>query len=185
MKALAVLGSYRKGEGNTAGLLGMLLKELVNCGVECENIWLPSLQIGGCRGCNWCIDGGTAETGKRCIIPDGMSELYDDVEQSGLLIIASPIYMWHLSSQTKAFIDRLYTYSGGELKGKRIAAVLTSGGDAFDGMDLAVQSLQRLAAYNDMEYGGTLYCAPADSRKDLLTRDLPNLAKEMAAKLTE
>lgn len=183
MKALAVLGSFRKGEGNTSGLLEMLLTELKGFGVECENIWLPSLQIGGCRGCNWCIDGGTAETGKRCIIPDGMQELYDDIEQSSLLIIASPIYMWHLSSQTKAFIDRLYTYSGGELKGKRIAAVLTGGGDAFDGMDLAVQSLQRLAEYNELEYAGTLYCAPAESRKDLLTRDLPRRTREFAEKL--
>ena len=182
MKALAVLGSYRKGEGNTAGLLDMLLGELRALGTECENIWLPSLNIGGCRGCNWCQNEGAA-TGRRCLIDDGMQELYDDIEQSALLVVATPVYMWHVTSQTKAFIDRLYTYANGGLAGKRMAAVMTAGGNAFDGMDLAVQSLMRFADYNKMEYRGTLYCAPADSRKDLQTRGLPELAKELAAEL--
>jgi multimeric flavodoxin WrbA len=185
MKALAVLGSYRKGEGNTAGLLDILLGELSTQGIECENIWLPSLNIGGCRGCNWCLNGGTAETGRRCIIDDGMQELYDNIEQADILIVASPVYMWHVTSQTKAFIDRLYTYSKGALKGKRMSAVMTAGGSAFDGLDLAVQSLSRFAEYNEMDYRGTLYCAPADSRKDLQSRDIPKLARELAESLAK
>lgn len=180
MYALSVLGSYRKGEGNTAALLDMLLREMTALGAECENIWLPSLNIGGCRGCNWCLDGGTAETGKRCLIPDGMQELYDDIERADVLIVATPVYMWHVTSQTKAFIDRLYTYSKGGLKGKRLASVMTAGGEVFDGLDLAVQSLTRFAAYNEMDYCGTLYCAPMDGRKDLQTRDLPRLTRELA-----
>jgi multimeric flavodoxin WrbA len=181
MDVLAVLGSYRKGEGNTAALLDMLLAEMGVLGASCENIWLPSLSIGGCRGCNWCQDGGTAETGKRCLINDGMQELYGHIERSQALIVATPVYMWHVSSQTKAFIDRLYTYADGELAGKRLAAVMTAGGDAFDGLDLAVQSLNRFAACNHMEYCGTLYCAPLKNRRDLQTRDLPRLARELAA----
>lgn len=183
MKVLAVLGSYRKGEGNTAALLDILLGEMGALGAECNSIWLPSLSIGGCRGCNWCQDREPAESGRRCIIDDGMQELYDGIEQSEALIVATPIYMWHVTSQTKAFIDRLYTYSGGGLRGKRMAGVMTAGGDAFDGLDLAVQSLVRFADYNGIDYLGTLFCAPAASRKDLQTRDLPRLARELANKI--
>ena len=183
MKALAVLGSYRKGEGNTAGLLDMLLEEMRALGAECESLWLPSLNIEGCRGCGWCQGDERLKAGRRCLTNDGMQEIYDDIETADILIVATPVYMWHVTSQTKAFIDRLYTYAGGGLAGKRMAAVITAGGGPFDGLDLAVESLRRFADFNKMDYKGTLFCAPADSRKDLLTRDIPQQAKELAVEL--
>lgn len=180
MKTLAVLGSFRKGEGNTSALLDLLIEELGRNGASCENIWLPSVRLEGCRHCDWCRE--NAREGQRCVIQDGMQELYTKLEAANLLIIASPIYMWSISAQTKAFLDRLYPYSEG-LPGKRLAAVLTSGGNAFDGMDLAVQTLQHFAAYFHMDYAGTLYAAPVDTRKDILRPDVAERVRNFAATL--
>lgn len=181
MKTLAVLGSFRKGEGNTSALLDLLIEELGRQGASCENIWLPSLRMEGCRHCDWCWE--NAEAGRRCVIQDGMQELYPKLEGANLLLVASPIYMWSVSAQAKAFLDRLYPYSNGGLPGKRLAAVLTSGGDPFDGMDLAVQSLQRLANFLHMEYAGTLFAAPVLTRKDILRPEVSERVRGFAASL--
>lgn len=180
MKTLAVLGSFRKGEGNTSALLDLLIEELDRRGASCENIWLPSLRLEGCRNCNWCRENG--DENHRCVIGDGMQELYTKLDSANLLIVASPVYMWSVSAQTKTFLDRLYPYTD-SLRGKRMAAVLTSGGDPFDGMDLAVQSLQRFAQYFGLDYAGTLFAAPVDSRKDILRVEVVERARSFAASL--
>jgi multimeric flavodoxin WrbA len=181
MKTLAVLGSFRKGEGNTSALLDQLTEELRRQDAPCESIWLPSLRIEGCRHCNWCMENPGQP--RRCIMEDGMQELYAALEGANVLLVASPVYMWNVSAQTKAFLDRLYPYGDGSLRGKRMAAILTSGGDAFDGMDLAVQSLQRFAEYFGMDYAGTLHVAPMKDRKDAQKSEVRERVRTFAASI--
>jgi multimeric flavodoxin WrbA len=89
-----------------------------------------------------------------------MTDLYGKVLSADALVFSSPIYMWHVTAQLKAFLDRLYCVTD-KLAGKKLGLVMTAGGDAFDGLQLAVGSLKAFADYAGMSLIETLYRAPA------------------------
>lgn len=97
---LAFTGSPRRG-GNTETLVAAVMGGVARAGAVIETIRLPDLSIAPCIGC-----GGCQKTG-RCVIIDDMQGLYDKILAVQSVIIASPIYFYGLSAQTKIFIDRL------------------------------------------------------------------------------
>lgn len=103
MKAIAVNGSPRK-NGNTFMLLNMVLDELKERGIETELIQAGGRDIHGCIACGKCKDINPAG----CVFDDDIiNESIRKIETADALIIGSPVYFGSLSSQTKAFIDRV------------------------------------------------------------------------------
>lgn len=102
MNVLAFLGSPRIG-GNTELLLNETLK-----GIGPEHtihvFKLNQMNIKPCQNC-----GGCDETGL-CIIKDGMDDIYDAIRNADRIILASPIYFFGLSAQTKIMIDRCQAF---------------------------------------------------------------------------
>jgi multimeric flavodoxin WrbA len=101
MKVTAFLGGPRK-EGNTNKILENLLQGAASQGASVETISLHEVNISPCQGCYRC------EATGNCVIEDGMALLYERLRDSDAIVIASPIYFHHVTSQTKRFIDRLY-----------------------------------------------------------------------------
>lgn len=101
MKITGICGSPRK-KGNTSLLLKKALKGAAENGAETEIVYLADYEFRGCIGCEGCRDSF------KCIIDDGMQDLYEKVLDSDGLILASPTYFYNVSSLMKAFIDRLY-----------------------------------------------------------------------------
>lgn len=58
--------------------------------------------MNGCLGCNAC------RFGKPCVQKDGFNALAPKIRAADLLVFASPLYFWTLSSKLKAFIERFY-----------------------------------------------------------------------------
>lgn len=105
MKVIAFLGSPRK-DGNTE----LLLKEAIK-GIEAsgspsgaEVFNLNLIKISPCQDC-----GGCDETGK-CIVEDEMSQIYNAIRTADRIILASPIFFFGLSAQTKIMIDRCQAF---------------------------------------------------------------------------
>ena len=103
MKVAAFFGSPRP-EGNTDILLQEALKPIQAEGHEIVLFRLNALNIKPCQDC-----GGCTKTGK-CVIPDGMAEIYDAIRTADRFIVASPIFFFSLSAQTKAMIDRCQAF---------------------------------------------------------------------------
>lgn len=103
MKAIAVNGSPRK-NGNTFMLLNMVLDELKERGIETELIQAGGRDIHGCTACGKC---GGFDPAKCVFDDDIINESIRKIETADALIIGSPVYFGSLSSQTKAFIDRV------------------------------------------------------------------------------
>lgn len=103
MKILGIVGSKRK-TGNTAVLVETALKSAENLGIETQTIYLGDYNIKGCTGCEGCKDT------YRCVIKDDMQKLYPLIEQSDAVILGSPTYFYNISSDMKAFIERMYCY---------------------------------------------------------------------------
>ncbi len=79
---------------------------------------LADKSINYCLGCSSCING----LEKFCVIEDDMQELYHYMIEAEKIIIATPIYMNHITGILKNVIDRWNPYSSHEeiLKGKTI-----------------------------------------------------------------
>ncbi len=100
---LGLLGSPRKG-GNTEILLAAALEGVRGGGGRGELIRLNDLRFSPCQNC-----GGCAKTG-RCVLDDDLTPLYERCDMAEGLLLASPIYFYGVSAQTKAFIDRMQAF---------------------------------------------------------------------------
>lgn len=109
MKIVAVNGSARKG-GNTAMLIDAALEPLRAAGHDCEVIELAGKDIRGCTACGRCreLQDGMCH-GRR----DDLNDLMPRVFGADALLIGSPTYYADVSTETKAFIDRVGYVSGG------------------------------------------------------------------------
>jgi multimeric flavodoxin WrbA len=120
---MVVLGSPRK-NGNSATLAQSLIDSAKNAGADVESYYLHGMNISPCDACGACREDDS--TG--CVIDDDMQVLYQKIRQSDALVIASPIYYFNVSAQTKLFIDRWYALGEGyssTLNGKQIGIILT------------------------------------------------------------
>jgi multimeric flavodoxin WrbA len=107
IRILGIAGSPVK-EGNTEVLLREALGAVSDAEVRSEVYNLSSLQIEGCRHCNWCIKNQTPE--KYCAISDGMDEIYPAAEQADAVILATPVHIGRMSGLMANMIDRMRVF---------------------------------------------------------------------------
>lgn len=69
---------------------------------EVEILSLLKNEVKGCLGCNAC------RYGKPCIQKDSFNDMVPKIKAADLMVFASPLYFWTLSSKLKAFIERFY-----------------------------------------------------------------------------
>jgi multimeric flavodoxin WrbA len=103
MNVVAFHGSPRAG-GNTDVLLNEVLKAVDPSKHNILLFRLNQMDIKPCQNC-----GGCDETGL-CVIQDAMGEIYDAIRKADRIILASPIFFFSLSSQTKIMIDRCQAF---------------------------------------------------------------------------
>lgn len=103
MKVLAFNGSPRV-EGNTEILLNEALRAIDSSQHELIRFDLNRLNIQACQDC-----GGCEQTG-RCVIDDDMTQIYEAIRTADRFILASPIFFFALSAQTKLMIDRCQAF---------------------------------------------------------------------------
>ena len=102
MKKILIIQGGGRPNGNTDQLVKAFAKGAVDAGHEVGIISLIKNEIKGCLGCNAC------RYGKPCVQKDGFNEMVPKIKEADLLVFASPLYFWTISSRIKAFIERFY-----------------------------------------------------------------------------
>ena len=100
-KILVGMGGGRP-KGNTAQLVDAFMKGAEEAGHSVEKVSLMKTEVRGCLGCNAC------RYGKPCVQKDGFNGLVPKIKGADLVVFASPLYFWTISSKLKAFIERFY-----------------------------------------------------------------------------
>ena len=100
-RILVVMGGGRP-KGNTAQLVDAFIGGAEEAGHSVEKVSLLKTEVKGCLGCNAC------RYVKPCVQKDGFNELAPKIKQADLIVFASPLYFWTISSKMKAFIERFY-----------------------------------------------------------------------------
>lgn len=104
MKIVCLLGSPRE-NGNSATIANRFCSTAEKLGVRVQTFVLNKLQYRGCQGCMLCktqLD--------RCVLEDDLTEVLEAVRETDVLVLATPIYYWDVTSQLKAFLDRTFSY---------------------------------------------------------------------------
>jgi multimeric flavodoxin WrbA len=182
-KVVIVLGSPRK-KGNSAILAAQVAAGAKAAGAEVESFYLHGMDIEPCSACEGCHKG----KGRRCVIKDDMQLLYPKLRAADALVIASPVYWFTVSAQTKLFMDRCYALGqpeGHGLKGKRIGIVLTyADADPFSsGAVNALRMFQDGFRYIGADIVGMVYGTAWEAGEIKANRALLKEARELGKAL--
>ena len=177
------MGSPRK-NGNASTLTDKVAEGVRSVGSEVEIIYLHGMNINSCDACGIC----QSDISDNCIIDDDMTELYPEIRKANALVIASPIYWFTVSAQTKLFMDRCYALGGPEgyaLAGKRIGILLTYGdSDPFNsGAVNAIRTFQDAYNYVGAEIVGIVYGSASEPGEIKSNKDVMNDAFELGKRL--
>lgn len=183
-KILVLNGSPRE-KGNTAALVKQLTIGAKEAGAEVESVRLHDLDIHPCDACDSCQGNGNG-----CVISDDMQELYPKLRTADVIVIASPVYWFNLTAQTKLCIDRWYAMestAGFELAGKKLALLMVYGdADLYSSGGISViSSLEGICRYVKMDFDGIVHGTAmniGDAEKDpkLMSQSL-HLGKRLGA----
>ncbi len=106
MKITNIIGSPRS-TGNSATIARILLENLQTAEAQMKTFELNKLNYRGCQGCLACktkLD--------HCVVKDDLTEVLEEVGESDVVLISSPVYFGDITAQTKGLIDRCYSYFG-------------------------------------------------------------------------
>jgi multimeric flavodoxin WrbA len=158
---LILKGSPRE-RGNSATLADQAAAGAKAAGARVEAFYLHGMDIRPCDACDLCVEkqGG-------CVIEDDMQLLYPKLLQADAILIASPVYWFTFSAQTKLCIDRWYaleTPKGNALAGKRIGIILTyADTDPYTSGGInAIRTFQDMFRYIRAEIVGFVYGAASN-----------------------
>jgi multimeric flavodoxin WrbA len=184
-KVLVLLGSPRR-KGNSAILAEQIIKGAKSGKAKVETIYLHGSNIAPCKGCMSC----QKKVSKGCSIEDDMQEIYLKLIESDAWVIASPVYWFTMSAQTKIFIDRCFglpAYQKDPFRGKRIAIAMTYGDeDPFkSGCVNALRTFQDAYRYTESPIVGMVYGSAMDAGQirsnEKVMQEAFDLGKKLAA----
>jgi multimeric flavodoxin WrbA len=123
LKIVSLVGSPRGAKGNTARLLKIVLSGAENEGAQTETIFLPGNTVLPCKACDTCHKKG------KCAQKDEFESIKNRILRADGLVLASPNYIFSVSAQMKAFMDRCCgVIHCMAFEGRYGASVVTSGG---------------------------------------------------------
>ncbi len=187
MRVLGIMGSPRIG-GNTDLLLNEALNGAQSQGAEVEKLIVDKLNIAPCREYYGCLRDG------RCVIRDDMDSIYPKLLEADVVIVASPMFFYGLTSQLKALIDRCQALWARKYvlkqnppdsgrRGAFIGVGATKGKQLFDGSRLTIKYFFQAIG---VAYADELLVRGVDKRGDI--KDHPTAlsdAFELGRKLSQ
>ena len=186
-KVLIFMGSPRK-KGNSALLARQVGDGLKAGGAGVESFYLHGMDIKPCSACDAC----RRKSQKDCVLKDDMAAVYSKLREADGIVIATPVYWFTVSAQTKLFMDRWYALGGEEgypFKGKKFGIVLTyADEDPFSsGAVNALRTFQDALRFVGAEiiglvYGSAWKAGEIKKNKNLLKKAY-QLGKDLAASI--
>lgn len=149
---ITVLNGSPRANGNTATMAAEFAKGAAEAGHEVTTIHVGGKKVAGCLGCGYCF----THNGN-CVQKDDMTEIWEALNQTDLVVFASPIYWWEVTAQMKSVIDRLYAHGSIGFHFNKIALLLDSASPGV--YDAPISMFQSICSYLNWENIRTI-CIP-------------------------
>ncbi len=167
MKVILVNGGPHK-DGCTNVALEEIAKILESEKIETEIMWLENNPIGGCIGCNYCL-----QNGNRCFMNDKVNEFLKKVETTDGFVFGSPVHFAGASGALTSFLDRAFYGRGSLFAGKVCASVVSC---RRGGASSAFDQINKYALMSNMFLVGSSYWNQIHgTNKDEAKQDLEGL----------
>jgi len=153
MKALGIIGSARR-NGNTAALVKTALEAMETEGIRTQAIVLDEYDIGGCQGCEGC------RNTCRCVLPDGMQEIYPLLLEADAIVLGSPTHFYNVSSDVSKFFERCYCFEAFDADDRSVWASVN---EAMGGRYAVVIAVCEQADEADMGFTADAMRLPLES----------------------
>lgn len=128
-KIVIVNGSPRK-NGSTASLINAFVEGAESAGNEVKELYIQSMDIGGCLACEAC-----SRNGGECVQKDDMETVNESLLWADVVVFASPMYWGTVTGQLKIVIDRMYALQNKLGMGnfsRDSVLIMTSRGEYYD-----------------------------------------------------
>ena len=167
MKVILVNGGPHK-DGCTNVALEEIAKILESEKIETEIMWLENNPIGGCIGCNYCL-----QNGNRCFMDDKVNEFLEKVETTDGFVFGSPVHFAGASGALTSFLERAFYGRGSFFAGKVCASVVSC---RRGGASSAFDQINKYALMSNMFLVGSSYWNQIHgTNKDEAKQDLEGL----------
>ncbi|MFW9921148.1 MAG: flavodoxin family protein [Candidatus Thorarchaeota archaeon] len=177
IRVLGIVGSARR-KGNTDILVDEVLRSVESNGGKTEKVYLSSLTIQPCRGCNTCEDTG------KCIHNDDLDKLVASMKASDAWVFGSPVYFWGPTAQFKAFMDRWYGISREVFTGKRVVIVMPLGASSAHYARHAIGMIEDSCEYMKLDVKGSIIAPGVFEKGEVMDKpDILSLAKAAGSNL--
>ena len=146
MKIVVLHGSPNK-NGSTGILVEEFRKGAVEAGHNVSVIDVAHADVHPCTGCVYCGYEGP------CAQKDGMGEIRSAILGADMLVFATPLYYYGMSSQLKAVVDRFCAFSNSlgarHLKSALLAVAWNADDWTFDALEAHYKTLVRYCSFKD------------------------------------
>ena len=178
MKKILGINASPRRRGNTEILLENFLKGASKEGAGVKEIVLNKLNFSPCQECE------NLGRNEICIVEDDLQELFPEVKNADVVVLASPIFFGSLSAQAKMMIDRFQCHwrakeilkIAAEEKRKKGAFICVEASGRDDFFRNARSIVKNFFATVNAEYSGEVFCKNADEKGAVLKR--PEILKE-------
>jgi len=170
LRVLCIAGSPRR-HGNSDRLLEELSAGVEDAGGEALRLVASSAGVAPCRGCNACSSTG------RCVIRDGMEDVYRALDSAQAIAVVTPVYFATVPAVLKTLYDRCQPYWARRFvlgeppaphKRPGAAIVVGGGGDRF-GTGCAVTPTQSVFGVLGVSLDHVLEVVGPDAPGDVLS----------------
>ena len=177
MKIVVLTGSPRK-RGNSAYLAAQFIKGAEEAGHSIYRFDAASSKVNGCTGCNRCgMDGD-------CIFNDDFNKVRPYIIDADMIVFATPMYYFGVSTQLKAVIDRFYAING-KIKGakKKTAYIMTYANTIPKEAEPMLSHYQTLCDYLGWYNVGTVVAPGVWTAESVINTKYPNQAYQLGKSL--
>lgn len=172
-KIMVVTSSPRKG-GNSETLARKFADGAISAGNQVEVVAVRDVDLKFCVGCMYC------QSHDKCVLKDGMNDLYVKFQNADVLVFATPIYYYAVCGQLKTFLDRLNPLYPRDNKFKEVYLLATAAEEEDSAMDGAVKDIQGwIDCFDGVQLKGVLRGIGVTDKGDIDKTDFPQMAYDM------
>ena len=176
MNILIISGSPRKG-GNTE-LLAEAFAKGASAQHHVEIVSVRDYNVNPCLGCNACF-----KSNGICAQKDDMALIYEKMNQADMLVIASPVYFYSISSQLKAVIDRFHNPIRDSFHIKKMALLLVGAASLPELFDAILTEYNLCLKFFNIEDAGKVLVRGVKDKGDIKNTNALNEAYQFGLSL--
>lgn len=150
LKIVVLTGSPRR-NGNSAHLAEQFIKGATESGHEIFRFDCAFQKVAGCAACDYCKMDGP------CVIKDDFELVRPHLITADMIVFATPMYYFGMSSQLKSVIDRFYALTGQiRKKYKKTAFLMTYSDTSPEEAEPMLSHYRNMIAHMGWEDAGTV-----------------------------